>query len=143
MTSLMKSPPVAEAAVVYGPRPIAGKDRLGSGRQVEAKQAQHNSDDTQIRAEQSPQKQSVIEKDSVREDKANRVAAVLADKSVEMKNVRLQFEVDAESRRVVIKVLDRESGEIIRQIPPEEMVHVSKVLSELTDQKGYIVNDVT
>ncbi|HPQ69756.1 MAG TPA: flagellar protein FlaG [bacterium] len=143
MTSLTKSPPVADVAAVYGPKPTVGKDRSGSVRQVEAKQAQQKPDETQMRAEQSPQNQSVFEKDSARENKANKVASALADKSVEMKNVRLQFEVSSESRRVVIKVLDRESGEIIRQIPPEEMVHVSKVLSELTDQKGYIVNDVT
>ena len=31
----------------------------------------------------------------------------------------LRFEVDMESGRSVIQVLDRETGEIIRQIPPE------------------------
>ncbi len=32
----------------------------------------------------------------------------------------LRFEVNLESRRAVIQVLDRETGEIIRQIPPEK-----------------------
>ena len=32
----------------------------------------------------------------------------------------LRFEVDMESGRSVIQVLDRETGEIIRQIPPEK-----------------------
>jgi flagellar protein FlaG len=32
----------------------------------------------------------------------------------------LRFQVDMESGRSVIQVLDRETGEIIRQIPPEK-----------------------
>ncbi len=32
----------------------------------------------------------------------------------------LRFEVDMESGRSVIQVLDRETGEVIRQIPPEK-----------------------
>jgi len=32
----------------------------------------------------------------------------------------LRFEVDMDSGRAVIQVLDRETGEIIRQIPPEK-----------------------
>ena len=32
----------------------------------------------------------------------------------------LRFEVDMDSGRSVIQVLDRETGEVIRQIPPEE-----------------------
>ncbi|MEM1174619.1 MAG: flagellar protein FlaG [Pseudomonadota bacterium] len=32
----------------------------------------------------------------------------------------LRFEVDLNSNRAVISVLDRETGEIIRQIPPEK-----------------------
>lgn len=32
----------------------------------------------------------------------------------------LRFEVDLNSRRAVIQVLDSETGEIIRQIPPEK-----------------------
>jgi flagellar protein FlaG len=34
----------------------------------------------------------------------------------------LQFSVDQESGRTVIKVVDSESGELIRQIPPEEVL---------------------
>ncbi len=32
----------------------------------------------------------------------------------------LRFKVDLNSRRAVIQVLDRETGEVIRQIPPEK-----------------------
>jgi flagellar protein FlaG len=35
---------------------------------------------------------------------------------------KLEFSVDEESGRTVIKVLDSETGEVIRQIPPEEVL---------------------
>ena len=42
----------------------------------------------------------------------------------------LRFEVDLENGRSVIQVLDRETGEIIRQIPPE---HAETYISEIGD----------
>ncbi len=33
----------------------------------------------------------------------------------------LRFQVDLDSRRSVLQVLDRETGEVIRQIPPEKV----------------------
>ena len=40
----------------------------------------------------------------------------------------LQFSVDATSGRTVIRVLDAETQETIRQIPPEEVVNLSRWL---------------
>lgn len=41
----------------------------------------------------------------------------------------LQFTVDEYSGRTVIKVLDSETKEVIRQIPPEEMLRIASHLS--------------
>lgn len=38
---------------------------------------------------------------------------------------RLQFSVDEDSGRTIITVIDRESGKIIRQIPPEELLQIA------------------
>ncbi len=43
---------------------------------------------------------------------------------------RLHFSVDAESGRTIIRVLDRETNQVIRQIPGEEMLALSKRLRE-------------
>jgi flagellar protein FlaG len=40
----------------------------------------------------------------------------------------LKIEVDADSHQVVVKVLNDQSGEIIRQIPAEEMIEIAKRL---------------
>jgi len=41
----------------------------------------------------------------------------------------LQFTVDEHSGRTIIKVLDSETKEVIRQIPPEEMLRIASQLS--------------
>jgi flagellar protein FlaG len=43
----------------------------------------------------------------------------------------LQIEVDPDLNRVVVKVLSGESGEVIRQIPPKEVIDLAKNLSGL------------
>lgn len=47
-------------------------------------------------------------------------------------NQSLQFSVEAESRDVVVKIVDKESGEVIKQIPPEEIVNLRKRLREMS-----------
>lgn len=37
-----------------------------------------------------------------------------------------RLEVDNELHRVIIKLIDKKSGEIIRQIPPEELIELAK-----------------
>lgn len=49
-----------------------------------------------------------------------------------MQNVRreLQFSIDEVTGRTVIKVVDRESEEVIRQIPPEEVLTLARRVAE-------------
>jgi flagellar protein FlaG len=46
------------------------------------------------------------------------------------KNRRLSLEVDRDLKIVVAKIVDQESGDVIRQIPPEEMVELMKYYKE-------------
>ena len=41
----------------------------------------------------------------------------------------LKINVDDETQRVVVKVIDKDSGKVIRQIPPEELLDLEKYLS--------------
>lgn len=45
----------------------------------------------------------------------------------------LQFTVDEDSGRTVIKVLDTETKEVIRQIPPEELLRIANHLVDVKD----------
>lgn len=50
-------------------------------------------------------------------------------------NIRrsLRFKVDTDTGSTVIKVIDQKTDETIRQIPPEELLTLSKRLKELND----------
>jgi flagellar protein FlaG len=46
-------------------------------------------------------------------------------------NFTVRFEVNESAKQMVIHLLDAESGEEIRQIPPEELLTISERLNEL------------
>ncbi|MDI1268724.1 MAG: flagellar protein FlaG [Polaromonas sp.] len=50
---------------------------------------------------------------------------------LQMASVGVRFEFDKEANTMVTKVVDMESGEMIRQMPSEEAVHLSKALGKL------------
>jgi len=54
-------------------------------------------------------------------------------------NRQLNFSVDESSERPVVKVTDSESGEVIRQIPSEEVLKLSERLRELQSDLGNTV----
>ena len=46
-------------------------------------------------------------------------------------NSNLEFNVDHDTGEMVVKVIDRASGEVIRQMPSEEMLAVAKALDSI------------
>jgi len=50
-------------------------------------------------------------------------------------NRQLQFDVDDDSGRTVIRVLDKDSGDIIRQIPPKEVLTLAKHMKEMAEEE--------
>ncbi len=53
----------------------------------------------------------------------------------------LHFEVDVEDNEVVVKVLDPETEEVIRQIPSEEVVAIREKIDKLQKQVG-VLHDI-
>lgn len=50
---------------------------------------------------------------------------------------QLDFEVDETTGRTLVRVVDPESGDVIRQVPPETVMNVAKALAELSaDSSG-------
>ncbi|MDM0042969.1 flagellar protein FlaG [Variovorax dokdonensis] len=62
---------------------------------------------------------------SALEEAVRNLNASLAERSV-----GVRFELDADADRMVVKVVDRNSGELIRQIPTEEVLRLAKVLGQ-------------
>lgn len=71
----------------------------------------------------------------------------LGDLGYDAKATRLEFAADPVLDRVVVRVLDRESGDVIREIPPEEMLQVAKIMRKLMETndalKGNLIRVVT
>lgn len=49
----------------------------------------------------------------------------------------LQFEIDEDSEQLVVKLVDRSTGDVIRQVPSEATLKVARMISEL---RGSTIN---
>lgn len=52
---------------------------------------------------------------------------------------KLEFSVDKDTEAFVVKVVDKETKEVIRQIPSEDMLNLAKALDKL---QGLLIKDV-
>lgn len=53
----------------------------------------------------------------------------------------LQFKVDDSTKELVVKIVDSNSGELVRQIPSEEMLVFIKRMKEMEGQQGSVIQD--
>ena len=53
-------------------------------------------------------------------------------------NIKLDFSENEDIEEMVVEVMNRETEEIIRQIPPEAMIHMAKRMEEMT---GLLVDE--
>ena len=51
----------------------------------------------------------------------------------------LEFSVDEETKRPIVKMVDTETGELIRQIPSEETLAISHAIGQLQIQNGTLL----
>jgi flagellar protein FlaG len=54
----------------------------------------------------------------------------------------LQFSIDEDSKDIVVKVIDRSTKEVVRQIPSKEALQIAKSLDKSIDkmQQGLLIN---
>ncbi|MCC9661890.1 flagellar protein FlaG [Pseudoalteromonas sp. MB41] len=91
----------------------------------------------QQQAERSVQaEQKTAEKDELGREQLEKMAQQLQDFMGEM-NRSLQFQVDEESGRDVIKVVDKNSGELIKQYPSEEVL---SLVAKLSETAGFLID---
>ncbi len=71
------------------------------------------------------------------------------DKAVERANDigqllkrKLNFSIDEATERVVVKVIDEETGEVVRQVPPSEMLRISAHLKQLQEMNDKVMSAV-
>ena len=64
-------------------------------------------------------------------------AAEVVNKALRQSSRNLEFRLDERTNRVVVKLTDTETGEVIRQIPSDEMLAISRAIGEF--QQGLLL----
>ncbi len=80
------------------------------------------------------------QREAVREVNSEKLQETVREMNQKVQNLRrnLQFSIDEQSGRTVIKVIDSETHEVVRQIPSEEILNVAHRLMELNEEQGVI-----
>jgi len=68
-------------------------------------------------------------------------AAVKGNTILQATNRNLEFQVDESTQKVVVKIVDSKSGDVVRQIPSEDMLAFIKRMQELEGQQGTMLQD--
>jgi flagellar protein FlaG len=113
---------------------------VGSRENAEAPE----NDRTQATGQPEPQNAPLTLAEQAEEEKKEQENAqgALRDSVEELKefvkpfNTSLDFSIDEDTGRTVVKVVDKDSGDTIRQIPSEEMLAISKAIDQL---KGLLI----
>jgi len=81
--------------------------------------------------------------------KAVVVSRVELDRAVERANKigqnlkrKLNFSIDEATERIVVKIIDEDTGEIVRQVPPQEMLRIAAHLKQLQDMNDKVLSAV-
>jgi len=54
------------------------------------------------------------------------------EKKLSLLNTQLQIQVDKDTDILVVKVIDKQTKKVIRQIPPDYLLRIAKYLDEIT-----------
>ena len=95
-----------------------------------AQQVERKRQESQQQPQSSPQENKIQP-----EELLNQIKAITEDG---LYSVR--FERDSGTEDLIVKIVDSETDEVIRQIPPEELLNLSKHLRELS---GNLVDTVS
>ncbi len=109
----------------------AQKGEVTSNYQTPAAQVKQNTDEQKNTPVTTTANNSEVSETELSPEKLEKVVQQLQDFMGEM-NRSLQFKVDEDSGRNVIKVIDKESGDLVKQYPSEEVLGIVAKLAEAT-----------
>ena len=55
---------------------------------------------------------------------------------------KLNFSVDEATEKIVVKVIDEETGEVVRQVPPNEMLRIAAHLKQFQEMNDRVMSAV-
>lgn len=69
---------------------------------------------------------------------ALRQSVAAANRSARSLGSSVQFNLDAQSGKVIVRVVEKETGQLIRQIPSEEMLELRRALDRIA---GLVIDE--
>jgi len=82
--------------------------------------------------EQSNEKQEQPKNDNFPGEKHLIDAIVKSNKDFQMTNSRLQFSIHEKTKAIMVKVIDNETKEVIKELPPEKILDMVAAMLERT-----------
>lgn len=70
-----------------------------------------------------------------------KTAAMQGNSILQSINRNLEFQVDDSTQKVVVKIVDSKSGDVVRQIPTEEMLAFIKRMQDMEGDQGTLLQD--
>jgi flagellar protein FlaG len=133
------------AAFLYLPQ---GMTQSGVDRHSGARAAQGEKTDPLPKADETPKSDEQAAKETRPETvrPAHLQRELLEELGYDYHRTRLEFSKDPATGDLVIRVFNRDTDELLREIPPEELRNVSKFLQQLQPKepaKGRLIEIVT
>ncbi len=108
-----------------------------------AEHLQENSTDSSLEKTRASQQIVDAAKNIPKDDDVDKAqisdALAKMSKTIEFFNKRLKFSIDENSKRIVVKVIDSDSNQVVREIPPKEVLkfvaNLHKFLGVFVDTK--------
>ncbi|WP_024606223.1 MULTISPECIES: flagellar protein FlaG [unclassified Pseudoalteromonas] len=130
-------------AEVTLPTPLAGEDKVAgqaasslTERAVDDVKQADTQNQQQLQQNQYEKNNQEVTAQPLEREQLEQMAQQLQDFMGEM-NRSLQFKVDEDSGRDVIKVLDKSTGDVIKQYPSEEVL---SLVSKLSESAGILID---
>ncbi|POZ88226.1 hypothetical protein AA80_07550 [Petrotoga sibirica DSM 13575] len=83
-----------------------------------------------------------IQKEEVMPDELDKVTKIIEDRLKKLSKIfkgEAKFEIERDLDIIVVKIIDKDSKQIIRQIPPEVSVKLAKALN---DVQGILLDEI-
>jgi len=77
------------------------------------------------------QPRKVLQKETRSAEEIHKDLAMI-NEQLKSLNSSIQFSVDDKANEVIVRIVDRDTGEVIRQIPPESIVRLRESLKEMS-----------
>jgi flagellar protein FlaG len=65
-------------------------------------------------------------------------AVAKVSEDIQAHDTNLKFEIDDSTDRLIVKVIEKDSGEVIRQFPPKEVLNLAKYFNS---SKGLLLKE--